>query len=354
MEVRSLAGLTQLVERVEALATQLRGLSGTESEVQVPDVPLPLSLQSTESWLRTMEEYRRRPRLARSKQLLEAHGIDTGPIPAAVLEDSDALSELFQKIDPFPTVIRAASVKALAAALTKGVDDATNVLEQFSEAMDAIGDLETRSAAHPWVYELVAKSIAASPTDASDIAEEADAILQHAIAASQHGVTIGTFETLSDALGALSAFTGGLAERNRYSIDEGLSQNSNDLKGHDLHTATSTLEQSLERLQNEKKQLAQQASDLLSQLDALGRTVDIEASTLAELRGRVPELRTALEERRRVLRESLGKDVYQVVQTLAEGQVPPAARVDDANLGRAVRKAIDCGYQIRLEVPRED
>src|SRR5262245_8334393 len=108
MEVRSLAGLTQLVDRVEELATELRELSATDSEVQLPEVPLHLSLESIEEWLTAVEECRRKPLLARSKRLLEGHGVDTASIPAVVLESSDVIGGLVQKILGFPTPIQSA------------------------------------------------------------------------------------------------------------------------------------------------------------------------------------------------------------------------------------------------------
>src|SRR5919206_2189397 len=141
MEIRSLVVLMQLVDRVEVLSTTLRGLSITEPELQLPDVPLPLSLASVEGWLTTVEECRRKPRLARSKHLLEAHGIDTTSIPALVLERFDAIESLLQKIDDFPISLQAASLAAVGRALTKDVADAAAVVEQFGEAVETIGDL---------------------------------------------------------------------------------------------------------------------------------------------------------------------------------------------------------------------
>ena len=56
MEIRSVSGLTQLVDRVETLATELRGLSITQPDLQIPEIPLPLSLASIEDWRRTVDE----------------------------------------------------------------------------------------------------------------------------------------------------------------------------------------------------------------------------------------------------------------------------------------------------------
>ena len=245
-------------------------------------------------------------------------------------------------------------MSAIGGALTKSVDDATGVVQLFSDAVDTTGDLEGRAAEHPWVYKLTINSIAGRPADAGDIVEQAEAVLQHAIAASQNGVAVGTFEASGDALGALSKFNAALAEWNAYAAGEGLPQSNDDLKGHELQTATSMLQQRLQRLQNEKLHLIQEATGLVSQLESVGRTLDVEATTVAELKIRLPQLRSALEERRLALREFLGKDVYGIVQALAKGKVPPLARTDDTMLGHAVRKAADSGYVIRVEVPRED
>ncbi len=61
---------------------------------------------------------------------------------------------------------------------------------------------------------------------------------------------------------------------------------------------------------------------------------------------------------RQIIRTNIGplerKGVFQIVESLAKGELPAKTRVDDAKLGEALRKAVDSGYRIRLEVPSED
>jgi hypothetical protein len=353
MEIRLLVGLEQLVDRAEAVTAALRGLSITEP-LQLPEVPLPLSLESVESWLMTVEECRRKPRLARSKQLLEAHGIDTASIPAVVLESFDAIASLLQKIDDFPIALQSASLSAVGRALTKDIADAASVVEQFCEAVDAIGGLEGQAVEYRWVYELAVKSVADNPVNGTEIHQQAEEILQHALAAGRCGVIVDSFETLEAALAALSTFNDALAERNTLFAVEELSPDNDDLGNHNVQTATEILHQTVQRLSSEKQSLIQQVKGLLSELESVGSTFDVEATTVAELRARVPELRAALDKRRRRLRESLGKDVYEIVEVLAKGDVPTRTQVGDTKLGAALRKAVKSGYRVRLEVPHED
>ena len=344
----------QLVDRVEVLSTTLRGLNISEPELQLPDMPLHLSLASVEGWLTTVEECRRKPRLARSKHLLEAHGIDTTSIPAPVLESFDAIASLLQKIDDFPISIQTASLAAVGRALTKDVADAAAVVDQFGEAVEAIADLERQAVDNPWVYELAVKSVADRPADGTQVYQQAGEVLQHVLAARRCGVIVDNFETLGVALAALSTFNDALAERNeRFAVEE-LSPRSDDLKDHDLQTATAILHQTVQRLTSEKQLLTQQVQKLVSDLESVGITPDVEATTVSELRARVPELRTALDKRRRTLRKSLGNDVYKIVEVLAKGDVPLRTEVDDTKLGSALRKAVKSGYRVRLEVPHED
>ena len=354
MEIRSLVGLEQLVDRAEALTAALRGLSIIEPELQFPEVPLPLTLESVEDWLTTVEECRRKPRLARSKQLLEAHGIDTASIPAGVLESFDAIASLLQTVDDFPVAIQAASLSAVGRALTKDIADATSVVEQFCEAVDEIRRLEGQAVDYPWVYELAVKSVADDPVNGTEIYQQAQEVLQHALAAASCGVIIDDFETLDVALAVLLTFNEALAERNRRFAVEELSPGNDDLKNHNVQTATGILQQTVQRLTSEKQSLIQQVNALLSELESVGITFDVEATTVAELRARVPQLRAALDKRRRTLRKSLGKDVYEIVEVLALGDVPTRTQVDDTKLGAALRKAVKSGYRVRLEVPHED
>jgi hypothetical protein len=354
MEIRSLVGLTQLAEEVEAIADEIRGLTVIDIGVQIPDIPLPLSLKTTAEWLTAVDECRRRPRLARSKQLLEARGIETASIPAAVLESPEIITELLDRIDAFPIDIRPAAIVALGRALTKDFGDGKAVTDQFADAAAAIGDLEAEAREHPWIYKLAAELVANSPVDATDVVDQATDVLQHSNAAAHHGVNVGVFETLPGALQALSDFNSALAAWNQRLAGEGLPGAGDDIGGCDVLAATVILQQNRKELDDEKLSLIQQIKGLTSQLELLGGRFDADADTVAELRGVLPELQSALEKRRRALRQSLGKGVFQIVESLAKGELPAKTRVDDAKLGEALRKAVDSGYRISLEVPSED
>src|SRR5438876_7489197 len=127
MELRSLSALTQLAERAEQLATEIRELNITaDDDVQIPHVTLPLKLESAAEWLKAVDECRRKPRLARSKRLLEAVKIDTASIPADVLTRTESIDAVLEGIKAFPAAIQQSAIAALGRALTKGLDDAAS------------------------------------------------------------------------------------------------------------------------------------------------------------------------------------------------------------------------------------
>lgn len=354
METRSLVALEQLAQRAEAIAGEMLQLDSPNTDVDIPDIPLPLSLKGTEEWLRTVDECRRKPRLARSKRLLEVRGIDAASIPAAVLEHSESIAELLEKIDAFPAELGRAAIPALGRALTKDLDDATMVLEQFSAAADAIGELEGDAADQPWIYNVALATVADTPQAATELVDRARDVLHHCSAAARYGVTADAFETFEDALMALSQFSRAVTDYNHQLAAEGLSGERADIDGHDVVSATSRLHQDQRRIDDEKRKLIEQMQELTAQLGVIGGNYHSDATTVAELRSELPQLQSALDGRRRDLRASLGKDVFQIVESLAKSQIPATNRVSDAKLGQALRKAAECGYRVWLEVPRED
>jgi len=355
MELRSLSVLEGLAERAEILASSIQNLNVSAAEgLHLPEVPMPLTLDSTADWLRAVDESRRKPRLARAKRHLEAAGIDTAPIPAGVLEQPESIAELLKRIEAFPAQIRKAATVALGRALTKGIDDAASVVDQFSAAADTTAELARETADHSWVLDRAAEVVAEKPEQATEIADRAREVLRQCEAAAGYGVKIGAWNALDEALQAVSDFNRAIAERSQRLTIEGLPPDRPDIEGRDITSAMGILQQSRLRLDDEKRRLSQQLKELASELRAIGHDFDDGATTIAELREAVPRAESALQGRRRELREALGADVFKVVEALVKGEMPTASRVDDAKLGQALRKAVDGGYRIHLEVPRED
>jgi hypothetical protein len=234
------------------------------------------------------------------------------------------------------------------------LNDASTVIEQFSAAADAIGLLEAETADHSWVYDIALALVADTPQGAPQVVDRARDVLQHCAAAARYGVTVAVFDTLEHALTALSQFSGAVVDYNRQIAAEGLSAERADIDGQDVVSATATLQQDQRRVDDEKRKLVEQCQELAGQLDAIGGSYHSDATTVAELRNDLPQLQAAVDERRRGLRESLGKGVFQIVESLAKSQMPATSRVSDEKLGHALRKAAECGYRVRLEVPRED
>ena len=355
MEIRSLSALTQQAEQAEQIAKELRDLNlAVSADARLPEVPVPLTLESAIEWLKAADESRRQPRRSRSKRLLEAQGIETAPIPAAVLDEADAISELLEQLTSFPEEIRPLAILALGRALTKDLADAEAVAEQFLAAAEVVTELKDEVGDHLWVFSLAVAAITQQPQQATEIADQARDVLQQCSAAVEYGVSIEPFETFDGALRALSEFNRAMAENTQRAEEEGLTAQRPSFEGSDVAAATAILQQSRVRLEDEKRRLSNQVQDLTSKLEAIGGSFSTEGTTLAELRDTLPNLQAALDKRRSELRRTLGKEVFRVVESLASGELPSSARVTDAALGQTLRKAVECGYRVRIEVPRED
>lgn len=355
MEIRSLSALTQQAEQAERVAKEIRDLNLTAlADARLPEVPVPLTLESAFEWLKAADESRRQPRRSRSKRLLEAQGIETASIPAAVLNEADTIAKLLEQLTSFPEEIRPLALLALGRALTKDLADAEAVAEQFLAAAGVLTELKDEVGDHLWVFNLAAAAIAQQPPQATEIADQARDTLQQCSAAVDYGVAVAPFETFDEALRALSEFNRAMAENTQRAAAEGLTAQRPSFEGSDVAAATAILQQSRVRLEDEKRRLSNQIQDLTSKLEAIGGSFSTDATTLAELRDTLPDLQAALDNRRTELRRTLGKEAFRVVESLANGELPTSARVTDAALGQTLRKAVECGYRVRIEVPRED
>lgn len=353
MEASSLTDLMQLAERAEVIASRLQKLVVPDADVHIPDVPLPLSLQATEKWLKVVDECYREPRLARSRQLLESHDIDTAAIPSSILDHPESIATLVDKVEVFPESLRLAAFASIGRALTKSFDDADSVLQTFSAANEALGSIPNIDSRR-WIYDLAMNEISEDPGDANSIAGVATTVSLACGIAENTGVHVPAFYSLSDANDALTHFTTLLNETNKLFAADGFPTHEPIINGLDVTSARLRLQQEQQGLRDEKLKLMQRSEELLAELKAIGISCEDTASTVSALKEHVPHLEVLLEERRRELRESLGADVFEVVHSFSAGSLPTTERVSDAALGHALRKAIECGYRVQLEPPHED
>ena len=351
MEVNSLKGLMEIVERAEHVGDSIRGLGAQDHCAGIPDVPLPLSLTATEEWLELAHECCRKPLLARSRQLLGAKGIDTATIPAAVLEGPDSIADLLQRTNSLHQGLHAGAFQSVARALTKGIEDGESVLATFTTASD---ELNTLAESEDWIVDLAATKIVEAPTNATGVVAMAQRVSENCKAAAQRGVQILPFVSLEQALATLTNFNAVNQEYERLLVSEGLPEERMVVTDSSVQEAANKLLLAIANVRSEKARLARDAQTIESQLALLGRESIDTASTLAELRHLIPRLQESLEERRRVFRASLGSISFRVVESLVEGKLPAPEDVTDENLGNAIRKAIDAGYRFQLEAPREN
>lgn len=351
MEVNSLKGLMEIVERTENISVRIRALGITYQDAGIPDVPLPLSLKATEEWLELATECCRKPLLARSRQLLGAKGIATATIPAAVLERPDSVADLLRRADNLHQGLHAGAFQSVARALTKGIEDGESVIATFTTASD---ELKTLADSEDWIVDLAATKIVEAPTNANGVVAMAQRVSENCNAAAQRGVQILPFVSLEEALTILTNFNAVNLEYERLLASEGLPEERVVVTDSSVQEAANKLLLAIANVRSEKMRLARDAQIIESQLALLGRESSDTASTLAELRHVIPRLQESLEERRRAFRTSLGSTAFHVVESLVEGKLPTAEDVTDEDLGNAIRKAIEAGYQFQLEAPREN
>jgi hypothetical protein len=351
MEVKSLKGLMEIIERAEIVSDRIRALSVKDHDVNIPDVPLPLSLAATEAWLDLVSEYCRKPLLARSKQLLEAREIATATIPADVLERPDSIADVLQGVDCLHEGLHAAAIESIARALTKGIEDAESVIGTFTTASE---ELNTLADSQKWVVALAAARVAEAPSNANAVVEIARRVVEHSEAAARKGVDIVPFVSLEDAVKDLTQFNTLNQEYDRLLVLEGLSEERVSLSGLSIPEAVDKLLLATAKVRSEKVRLLEDIQAVESQLKMIGGESPDTASTVAELRHRIPRRQELLDERRRIFQTSLGQTAFRVVQSLVEGKLPAPGDVTDEEFGNAIRKAIECGYRFQLEAPREN
>jgi len=355
MEVKSLKGLEETVERAEDVLQRLKGLDQRNGGVRVPILPVPITIETISEWLEDAEECCRKPRVAESKQLLLEKGISVVSIPLKVLNEPESLRALLDKINRLPDALHESAVGAVGRALTKGLDDAQEAVEIYSAAARQLEVVRSNEQRPAWVYTVIIRAAAESPGDAPHLVEQANGLYQLLDAAKAYGVVVEPCESLAEACGRVREFLTAVRGYASLVAAEGLEDNvRTSLRNKPIVAATECVQQATSEIAIEKNQLQERIQALIKQLVRVGGKSRVHATSVAELRKEFQDLSGDLKARRQLLLSSLGQDVYEVVETLLDGEVSPAERVPDDALGRALRKALECGYRLRLEAPLED
>lgn len=352
MDIKSLKSLTECAERAEDLVAQIQRLD-VPSDVLLPNVPLPLSLQALEEWLASARESIRKPKLARSRALLEARGIDTAAIPASVLNDPDALQHLAERIDALPEGLRAKASEALGRALTKDLTDAESILARYDFAATAIQAVYQEAAGHDAICDLIVAPIAELPEQAPQITASARTALGLCVAFGKMGIPVPVFHHLDEACKTLAGLSRDIGAYDQLLALEGLLAERIEFQGLEASTATQHIANETLRISQEKLSLLAQLESLSHQHAAIGGQFDHQASSVADLRVHVRDAQENLNQRRAQLEAELGQDAFRIVLSLLKGDCPSREEAGDAELGDALRRALDCGYQFQLEVPHE-
>lgn len=180
MDSLSVKRLAELVEDAEGLIERVNSLNKGNGAAQIPAAPSPFTLEAMREWIKTAEEYCRKPRIAESNKLLKKKGIEAASIPADVLDSPDDVKRLIASVESMPVEFRSAALQALAAALTKGLEDGETVLSPFTTAAGLVGKWNESGVEKQRLRTVALNEIAASPQSAAHliaIAKEACELL---------------------------------------------------------------------------------------------------------------------------------------------------------------------------------
>lgn len=352
MEIKSFKSLAELAGRTEELALRLQQLD-IPDDAPVPNLPLPLTLSSMEDWVKSANECISRPRVARSKLLLESKGIDTVDIPAVVLDEPVALNELTQQIDNLPVPLQAKAWESVGRALTKTIVDAQTIVARYCTAAELMHSFSGEAVGHEWICELMASPISDNPDQAVKVAASARTVLGLCVATERLGITFAAFASLDQAGDALTNLGQIIANYDQLLTVEGLSGDRPNWKGLDISAVIGKIHDNEQRIKSEKSELQAQLTGLASQLARFGTHLGQPGNSVTELRDYVRDAQTNLKRLQTDLQSSLGEEAFEIVVSLLDGTCPPPQDADDSQLGNALRRAIDCGYSFQLEAPHE-
>jgi len=322
----------------------------------LPPLPVRLTLANVEQWLRDAQEAARKPRLAKAKKMLAESGIDSTSIPANVLDKTEELTGLMESLKSLPEALLAKARTEVGAALTKGTADAAEVLSRSQKVAQTLKSIDKIKDVRPWLFLLVVQEASNNPEQAESVVKRAakiDMLLTEPdrmkLNTAQHGVSLVQVES------CVEYFNVSMSKLNTCLVREGLgSEEIPPLSGTDITQAQSILDEIVQRVEREKTELKTRCQELLDKLVDLGVTSDALEERVATLRQQVQDLASRLECRRAALLESLGKETLDVLEIVAAGGLPAKTQATDKQLGSALRKLVDAGYRISLEIDHED
>lgn len=351
----SIKSIEDVVQRAESLVARVQGVVNQRQHVELPELPLPLTVTGCEEWVVLSEECCRRPRIAESKRLFKEKLLDPAAVPSNVLSQPDKIATLFRRIEECPSAFHKTALSVLSSALTKGFDDAEVIASTFTTAATELRAIDDARAMHKRICDLAESEAAINPASTKSIVEKARRVCQLEEVVTKNQVRIPNFTDLDTAASLMGNFVHALQSYDHLVHAEGLSGDDRaSIAGKCTNDAVSSLQDATQAILNEKAALGAEVASLRRDLELIGAQANGAGSTVAELRSHVADLKQALSSRRRDLQSSLGESVYHIVHAIVAGTIPPLAETSDADLGVAIRKAVECGYQLNLEPPREN
>ena len=356
MRIESLRDLERVVRRVQEASTSLRSLQSRFGRRLTPPFPVPLTLMALEQWFRTAEDALKRPKIAQSKKLLGDVGIDPAPIPAMVLSETERIEANLDRLASLPNELKDRALPLVGHALTKGADDADSITSDVCDLADSLRPILELQASCPEAVGVVLSAVPESTEQFPSYLKSALAIRDYLSQTARLGVPVSDdWESMPELEGELSRFDKAYRGLHELVSTEGIThEHLLDVKGLAVSEAADTCDTKRADVLKEKESLQGCYGDAAKRLMAMGTSVVDAPGTIGELRAAVAEIDKLLAQRHKELVGTLGKDAVLLVESVMTGGLPPAAALDDQRLGCAIRKAVDSGFQIRIEAPHED
>ena len=160
-------------------------------------------------------------------------------------------------------------------------------------------------------------------------------------------------QSINVATALLESLNAVLAQRSQVYDQEGLDDEEGpSIDGQSVVEAQQTITGYLQQLQAEKQRLVVQTKNLVEKLERLGGAIPPVAQDPDGLTVTVHELHVRVKKRQSALTRAIGKEAVRFIGALSSQCVPND--LSDSDVGRYLRKVLECGYTVTLEPPHAD
>jgi len=240
--------------------------------------------------------------------------------------------------------------------LTKGISDAQEAMYALRDLAVALQPALELIARWPEPTAVILQALPESTADFSSYLKRALALCEYLKQLDQLGIRISVAPTtMAELENQLVSFNKSYRNLQEIVSREGLTgQNTLVLKERDLADATEDCDRRRSEIVKEKSVLRESYDSLSKRLKGMGVEPGSYPETVSEFLDAVHGIEKQIAVRHNQLVGTLGPEAVIVVDCVMAGRLPSNEELDDQQLGQAIRRAVNAGFQIRIEAPIED